>query len=52
VESTVSRFLGQQDGGALALKTYGHLRDDHAANMASRVTFKTTTTTLKPANAI
>jgi integrase len=26
---TVSRWLGHQDGGALAMRTYGHLRDEH-----------------------
>ena len=36
---TVSRWLGHQDGGALAMKTYGHLRDHHSAAMASKVTF-------------
>ena len=36
---TVSRWLGHQDGGALAMKTYGHLRDDHSVAMASKVTF-------------
>jgi integrase len=36
---TVSRWLGHQDGGALAMKVYGHLRDHHSAQMAQRVTF-------------
>ena len=36
---TVSRWLGHKDGGALAMKTYGHLRDQHSAAMAQRVTF-------------
>jgi integrase len=36
---TVSRWLGHQDGGKLAMKTYGHLRDDHSAEMARRVSF-------------
>lgn len=26
---TVSRWLGHKDGGALAMRVYGHLRDDH-----------------------
>lgn len=38
---TVSRWLGHKDGGALAMKTYGHLRDEHSANMARKVTFST-----------
>jgi integrase len=36
---TVSRWLGHKDGGALAMKVYGHLRDQHSAAMAQRVTF-------------
>jgi integrase len=27
---TVSRWLGHKDGGALAMKVYGHLRDQHS----------------------
>jgi hypothetical protein len=34
---TVSRWLGHKDGGALAMKTYGHLRDEHSQRMASVV---------------
>jgi len=37
---TVSRWLGHKDGGALAMRTYGHLRDEHSVNMAKRVTFE------------
>jgi integrase len=36
---TVSRWLGHQDGGALCMKTYGHLRDEHSTNEARKVTF-------------
>lgn len=36
---TVSRWLGHKDGGALAMKVYGHLRDEHSASMAAKVTF-------------
>ena len=39
---TVSRWLGHSDGGALAMKTYGHLRREHSAAMAQRVTFGAT----------
>ena len=35
---TVSRWLGHKDGGALAMKVYGHLRDQHSVAMAQRVT--------------
>jgi len=37
---TVSRWLGHKDGGALAMRTYGHLRDQHSTDMAQRVTFR------------
>ncbi|MGA9450528.1 MAG: site-specific integrase [Verrucomicrobiia bacterium] len=36
---TVSRWLGHKDGGALAMKTYGHLRDEHSTTMAQKVVF-------------
>jgi integrase len=36
---TVSRWLGHKDGGALAMKTYGHLRREHSMAQAQRVTF-------------
>jgi integrase len=36
---TVSRWLGHKDGGALAMKVYGHLRDQHSVAMAQRVSF-------------
>jgi integrase len=36
---TVSRWLGHQDGGALAMKTYGHLRDEHSQAQAQKVSF-------------
>ncbi len=34
-----SRWLGHKDGGALAMKVYGHLRDSHSVSMAQKVTF-------------
>lgn len=36
---TVSRWLGHVDGGALAMKVYGHLRRSHSQSMAAMVTF-------------
>jgi integrase len=36
---TVSRWLGHKDGGALAMKTYGHLRREHGLAQAQRVSF-------------
>jgi integrase len=38
---TVSRWLGHKDGGALAMKVYGHLRDQHSVAMAQKVSFST-----------
>jgi integrase len=40
---TVSRWLGHKDGGALAMKTYGHLRREHSIAQAQRVTFAAST---------
>jgi integrase len=34
---TVSRWLGHSDGGALAMKTYGHLRQEHSDAQAAKV---------------
>jgi integrase len=36
---TVSRWLGHLDGGALAMKVYGHLRRKHSQQSAQLVTF-------------
>ena len=41
---TVSRWLGHKDGGALAMKTYGHLRREHSIAQAQGVTFTPTST--------
>lgn len=38
---TVSRWLGHRDGGALAMRVYGHLRDQHSTVMAQKVSFST-----------
>ncbi len=46
---TVSRWLGHKDGGALAMKTYGHLRDEHSITMARKVSFGTAPTNQKAA---
>jgi integrase len=43
---TVSRWLGHKDGGALAMKTYGHLRNEHSQAMAQKVSFSNS----QPAN--
>ena len=36
---TVSRWLGHKDGGALAMRVYGHLRDQHSQAMAGKVKY-------------
>lgn len=36
---TVSRWLGHSDGGALAMKIYGHLRQEHSDAQAAKVRF-------------
>jgi integrase len=36
---TVSRWLGHKDGRALAMKTYGHRRDEHSRESAQKVNF-------------
>jgi integrase len=36
---TIAGWLGHKDGGLLVAKTYGHLRDEHSALMAQKMTF-------------
>lgn len=36
---TVSKWLGHKDGGALAMRVYGRLRNEHSLEMAQRVKF-------------
>jgi integrase len=36
---TVADWLGHADGGVLVLKTYGHVRPEHAAAAAAKVSF-------------
>ena len=36
---TISRWLGHKDGGALLMKVYGHLREQHSAKEAEKVSF-------------
>lgn len=42
---TVSRWLGHKDGGVLAMRLYGHLRDEHSDSMAQKVSFGTAPST-------
>lgn len=39
---TVAKWLGHKDGGALAMKVYGHLREEHSLGMAKKVSFAVT----------
>ena len=34
---TVAKWLGHSDGGALAMRTYGHVRDDHSLSAVKRL---------------
>jgi integrase len=36
---TISRIMGHRDGGALAMKVYGHLRDEHAQQAMQKMNF-------------
>lgn len=36
---TVANWLGHADGGALAMKTYGHIRPEHSVEAAKKVSF-------------
>jgi integrase len=35
----IAGWLGHKDGGVLVARTYGHLRNEHSATMAQRMTF-------------
>jgi integrase len=37
---TVAKWLGHKDGGALAMRTYGHVRDDHGIRAAAKLTLR------------
>src|SRR5438552_3969210 len=41
---TVARWLGHKDGGALAMKVYGHARREHSLAQAQKVSFAPVTT--------
>jgi len=36
----IAGWLGHKDGGVLVARTYGHLRNEHSAAMAQRMTFE------------
>jgi integrase len=46
---TIAGWLGHKDGGLLVAKTYGHLRDEHSAAMAKRMSWGATP---EPANVV
>jgi integrase len=51
---TISRWLGHSDGGALAMRVYGHLQVEHSLAMGKRVSFDKPTNIIplpKPAEA-
>ncbi len=40
---TIARWLGHKDGGALLMKTYAHLRQEHSQEAMKKITFGATT---------
>jgi len=40
---TISRWLGHKDGGSLAMRTYGHLRQEHSLAIIKKVSFDDST---------
>jgi len=42
----IAEWLGHKDGGVLVAMTYGHLRSEHSAAMAKRLTFDAQSETL------
>ena len=45
---TISRWLGHGDGGALAMRVYGHLQVEHSLAMIKRVNFEQTKEVSQP----
>ena len=45
---TISRWLGHGDGGALAMRVYGHLQVEHSLAMIKRVNFEQAATQVSP----
>jgi len=43
-----SRCFGHKDGGTLALKVYGHSRNEHSASMATLVNFASADSNIIP----
>ena len=47
---TIAGWIGHKDGGLLVAKTYGHLRDEHSAAMAKRMSWGASTA--EPSNVV
>jgi integrase len=47
---TIAGWLGHKDGGVLVARTYGHLRNEHSAAMAKRMSWGASTT--EPENVV
>jgi integrase len=43
----IAEWLGHRDGGVLVAMTYGHLRSEHSAAMARRITFDANSITVR-----
>lgn len=48
----IAGWLGHKDGGVLVARTYGHLRNEHSAAMAKRITFDVNTEPEEIANVV
>jgi integrase len=46
----IAGWVGHKDGGVLVAMTYGHLRHEHSAAMAKRITFDAEDRFIEPAN--
>ena len=44
----IAGWLGHKDGGVLVARTYGHLRDEHSAAMAKKMTFDSNSDSTEP----
>lgn len=45
---TLGYWLGHSDGGLLASRTYGHLRNEHSLSQAAKITFSASTPSPRP----
>src|SRR5262249_14547179 len=49
---TISRWLGNKDGGDLAMRVYGYLRQEHSFAQVKRVRFEDPHSAPAPANVL